>query len=158
MLQPPKLRRSKLAVCHCSYDTNPHCVTFLTLTTECGEKCRGACGLGEYVNCPCQYHFEPLAPTYMYMCTCMACCWGSNESLTLRKLSWKLAVIMTFCSASRNSDLKCVSVNQVLPEWYSYLLFVTPTCVRTSGTLFKLEDLKLCKLIAYSSTYMYMYI
>ena len=41
------------------------------------------------------------------------CSWGPNSSLPLQKLSWKLAMLMALCSASRSSDLCHLSVNHM---------------------------------------------
>ena len=37
--------------------------------------------------------------------------WGENQSLSLQKLSWKLAMLLALCSASRSSDLTKVSIH-----------------------------------------------
>ena len=36
--------------------------------------------------------------------------WGENQSLSLQKLSWKLAMLLALCSASRSSDLTKLSI------------------------------------------------
>ena len=37
--------------------------------------------------------------------------WGDNQSLPLQKLTWKLAMLLAICSASRTSDLTKLSVS-----------------------------------------------
>ena len=39
--------------------------------------------------------------------------WGPNESLSLQKLTWKLAMLIALCSAGRSSDLSHLSVNKI---------------------------------------------
>ena len=39
--------------------------------------------------------------------------WGLNNSLTLQKLTWKLAMLLALCSAGRSSDLSRLSTNNV---------------------------------------------
>ena len=44
----------------------------------------------------------------------LLCSWGSNDSLTLQQLTWKLAMLLALCSAGRSSDLSRLSVNTVI--------------------------------------------
>ena len=37
--------------------------------------------------------------------------WGNNQSLPLQKLTWKLAMLLALCSASRTSDLTKLSIS-----------------------------------------------
>ena len=64
------------------------------------------------------FQLRPPLPKYsefwsVHQVLCHILSWALNNSLTLQKLTWKLAMLLALCSAGRSSDLSRLSINNM---------------------------------------------